>query len=70
MSETDIMTPLGYQILEHWRRYRPRITFRLLRLPIGTIREIREGLKANFRAAVRQQRPPLIRFLLGRKDGA
>ncbi|MGI9075484.1 MAG: hypothetical protein ACR2JB_30115 [Bryobacteraceae bacterium] len=23
MTETATMTPLGYQILEHWRRFRP-----------------------------------------------
>lgn len=25
MQETDDLTPLGYQILEHWSRYRPRM---------------------------------------------
>src|SRR5581483_6709551 len=25
MQETDDLTPLGHQILEHWSRYRPRM---------------------------------------------
>ena len=29
MIETTSLTPLGYQILEHWRRYRPRMTEKL-----------------------------------------
>jgi hypothetical protein len=29
MSETANMTPLGYQILEHWRRYRPMMVEKL-----------------------------------------
>ena len=29
MNETTILTPLGYQILEHWRRYRPRMVEQL-----------------------------------------
>lgn len=29
MTETDTMTPLGYQILEHWRRYRPTMVEKL-----------------------------------------
>jgi hypothetical protein len=29
MSETATMTPLGYQILEHWKRYRPMMVEKL-----------------------------------------
>lgn len=29
MTETATMTPLGYQILEHWRRYRPTMVEKL-----------------------------------------
>jgi hypothetical protein len=25
MTEPEALTPLGHQILEHWRRYRPRM---------------------------------------------
>ena len=29
MHETDDLTPLGHQILEHWRRYRPTMVEKL-----------------------------------------
>ena len=42
MSETAIMTPLGYQILEHWRRYRPRM--------VGKLEQANQLQKAVFAA--------------------
>ncbi len=31
MIETNMLTPLGYQILEHWKRHRPTMVQKLTR---------------------------------------